>query len=59
MVSVSETVTVPAGTYHDCVKIRENASDGSIEYKLYAPGVGCVKEIEGTTELLLKSHEAR
>jgi hypothetical protein len=56
VVSVSETVTVPAGTYQNCVKIKETASDGATEYKLYAPGVGCVKEIEGKAELPLKSH---
>jgi hypothetical protein len=59
VVSVSETVTVPAGSYQNCVKIKENASDGSTEYKFYAPGVGCVKEVEGKTELPLKSHEAK
>jgi hypothetical protein len=56
VVSVSETVTVPAGTYQNCVKIKEIASDGSTEYKLYAPGVGCVKEVEGNAELPLISH---
>lgn len=59
VVSVSETVTVPAGTYPHCVKIREKTSDGDTEYKLYAPGVGCLKEIEGNTQLPLKSHESR
>ena len=59
VVSVSETVNVPAGTYQNCVKIKETASDGSTEYKLYSPGMGCVKEIEVKTELSLKSHEAK
>jgi hypothetical protein len=59
IVSISETVTVPAGTYQNCVKIKETASDGDTEYKLYAPGVGCVMEIEGKAELPLKSHAAR
>jgi hypothetical protein len=58
VVSVSETVTVPAGTYQNCVGIKETASDGATEYKLYAPGVGCIKEIEGKAELALKSHTA-
>jgi hypothetical protein len=57
VVSVSETVTVPAGTWQNCVRIKETASDGATEYKLYAPGVGCVKEIEGKAELPLKSHQ--
>lgn len=58
VVSVSETVTVPAGTYRDCVKIKERLSDGSIEYKYCAPGVGCVKEEEADTVFLLRSHTA-
>ncbi len=58
IISLSETVTVPAGTFQNCVKIRETSSDGDTEYKLYAPGVGCVKEIEGKAELPLKSHTA-
>jgi hypothetical protein len=48
VVAVAETVTVPAGSYKDCVRIREELSDGSTEYKLYALGVGTVKEIEVT-----------
>jgi hypothetical protein len=56
VVSVVETVTVPAGTFHDCVKIREKASDGDVEYKFYAPGVGCIKEVESDGELPLKSY---
>lgn len=56
VVSVSETVTVPAGTYTNCLKIKEKASDGATEYKLYAPGVGCVQEVEGKADLPLKSH---
>jgi hypothetical protein len=57
VVSVSETVTVPAGTFHDCVKIREKAADGDVEFKFYAPGVGCIKEVEIDGALPLKSHE--
>src|SRR6267378_999234 len=49
VVSVSETVTVPAGTYKNCLKVREVA-DGEVEYKYYAPGVGCVKEVPGKGE---------
>lgn len=59
VVSVSETVTVPAGTWTNCVKIREKASDGATEYKFYAPGIGCVKEVESDGELPLKSHVIR
>jgi hypothetical protein len=56
VVAVAETVTVPAGSYKDCVRIREELSDGSTEYKLYALGVGTVKEIESDGAVSLKSH---
>jgi len=56
VVSVSETVTVPAGTFQNCVEIKEISSDGDTEIKFYAPGVGCVEEIEGGGRLPLKSH---
>jgi hypothetical protein len=59
VVSLSETATVAAGTFSNCVKIKESASDGDTEYKLYAPGLGCVEEIEGANPLSLQSHEAR
>ena len=56
VVSVSETVTVPAGTFTNCVKIKETLSDGAIEYKYYAPNVGVVKEVPEEGVLDLKSH---
>ena len=59
VVSVSETVTVPAGTYTGCLKVKERASDGSTEYKFYAPGIGCIKEAESDGELPLKSHAVK
>jgi hypothetical protein len=59
VLSLSETVTVPAGTYHDCLKIKEVLSDGDIEYKYYAPGVGCVREIPSEGDLPLKSHATK
>lgn len=59
VVSVSETATVPAGAYRDCVKIKEVLSDGKIEYKFYAKGVGCVKEVPEEGELLLQSHTTK
>ena len=59
VVANSETVTVPAGTWTNCLKIKEQTSDGDMEYKFYAPGVGCVKEVESDGELSLKSHTAR
>lgn len=57
VLSVSETVTVPAGTYKNCLKIKEVLADGKIEFKYFARGVGCVKEVPADGELLLKSHE--
>jgi hypothetical protein len=56
VVSLSETASVPAGTFANCLKIKERASDGVTEYKLYTPGIGCVEEKEGNTSLPLKSH---
>ena len=56
MVSVSETMTVPAGTFHDCVKVKEHASDGTTEFKLYAPGTGVIAEMDSDEGLVLKSH---
>jgi len=59
IVSRSETAKVPAGTYAKCLKIKEKASDGDTEYKLYAPGVGVVEEDEGKDPMMLKSHNAQ
>lgn len=44
-VSVSETVTTPAGTFKDCVKIEETTplEPGEKEFKYYAPEIGMVK----------------
>jgi hypothetical protein len=58
VVSISETVTVPAGLYTNCLKIKEKTSDGDTEYKYYAPGVGCVNEVEPDAELSLVLHQA-
>jgi len=41
IVSVDETVVVPAGTFHECLKIR---SEGEVQSdSWYAPGVGLIK----------------
>jgi hypothetical protein len=58
VVSISETVTTPAGTYNHCVKIKEQLSDGGTEYKYYAPGVGVVREAPSDGDVLLISHES-
>jgi len=56
VVSVSESVTVPTGSYTNCVKIKEILSDGAVEYKLYASGVGIVKEISEDGAIELQTH---
>ena len=59
IISLTETVTVPAGTYRNCLKIKESLADGTIEYKYYAPGVGVVREVPADGDELLFSHTAR
>jgi len=46
IVSVSERVTTPAGTFENCLKTEETTplEPGDKEYKLYAPGVGLVRD---------------
>lgn len=46
IVSVTETLATPAGTFDRCVKTRETTpvEPLSREYKLYAPGVGLVQD---------------
>ena len=59
IISASETVKVPAGTYTDCLKVRETTSDGKTEFKYHAPGVGVIVETMGKEKITLKSHETR
>ena len=42
VISTTETVSVPVGTFKNCIKVRETLSDGAIEYKVYAKGVGMI-----------------
>lgn len=58
ILSVTETVVTPSGTYKDCIKIQETLADGEVEYKYYAPGVGVVREVPADGEVLLVSHAA-
>jgi hypothetical protein len=46
VVSVSETVSTPAGVFKNCVKIRETnpLEPRAVDYKWFAPGVGLVKD---------------
>ncbi|PWU18945.1 MAG: hypothetical protein C5B50_07975 [Verrucomicrobia bacterium] len=57
VISDSETVKVPAGTYEHCIKVREKLSDGATEYKYYAKGVGCVRELPEKGDVPLISHK--
>jgi len=46
IVSVSDTLTVPAGEFHPCVRVAETTPlEPTVrEYKVYAPGVGLIKD---------------
>ena len=57
--SITETVVTPAGTYHDCVKVKEMLADGKVEYKYYSAGVGVVREQPADGDVLLKSHTTK
>lgn len=59
VISVSETVTVPTGTYKNCIKVKELLADGEIEFKYFAAGVGCVREMPKDGDVLLQSHQTR
>jgi hypothetical protein len=56
VVSVAETVKTSAGTYANCVKVKEVLADGEIEYKYYAKGIGVVREVPDGGDVLLTSH---
>ena len=56
IVSVEETVTVPAGTYRHCVKVKESVDGEEPEYKYYAPNVGVVREMPHGGDVHLISH---
>ena len=49
--SLTESVTVPAGTFHNCLKSQETTplETDLLEYKFYAPGVGNVLTVDATT----------
>jgi hypothetical protein len=52
ILSVTDTLTTPAGTFDRCVKTRETTplERFAREYKVYAPGVGLIKD--GDMELV-------
>jgi hypothetical protein len=49
--SLTESVTVPAGTFHHCLKSQETTplETDLLEYKFYAPSVGNVLEVDART----------
>jgi hypothetical protein len=49
--SLTESVTVPAGTFHHCLKSQETTplETDLLEYKFYAPNVGNVLEVDART----------
>src|SRR5438105_502576 len=46
IVSLSETCKTPAGTFSNCLKVKETSAIelAAKEYKYYAPGVGLVAD---------------
>lgn len=56
IVSLSEKVTTPAGTYDNCLKVKESLADGTTEFKYYAPGVGVVREAPPDGDVRLQTH---
>jgi len=50
-VSLTESVTVPAGSFNNCMKSKETTplEPDLLEYKFYAPGVGNVLTIDART----------
>jgi hypothetical protein len=50
VVEIGLTVTVPFGTFTNCIKIREFSDiiPDLFEYKIYAPGFGFIKEVNVT-----------
>jgi len=45
IVSSTDSLRTPAGTFHNCVRTRESsAMESGSEEKLYAPGIGLVKD---------------
>ena len=50
VLNLDQTVTVPAGTFHQCLETEEitGLEPGALEHKVYAPGVGNVQ----TTDLV-------
>ncbi|MGZ4963391.1 MAG: hypothetical protein ACXWC8_12620 [Limisphaerales bacterium] len=59
VIAGSENVTVPAGSYQNCIKVKETLADGDVEYKYFAFGIGCVREVPKDGNVVLISHSAK
>jgi hypothetical protein len=47
VVAVNEVITVPAGTFKNCLHTKESSAlEGGTEDKYYAPGVGLIKDAD-------------
>jgi hypothetical protein len=45
VISLTETVKVPAGTFKNCLKTKDSSGlENAVETKLYAPGVGLLED---------------
>jgi hypothetical protein len=59
VLSVSETVKLPAGSFRYCLYIKETLSGRTVEYKYYAPNVGVIKEVTQGGSIQLRSGRDR
>lgn len=56
-ISTTATITVPAGTFHNCVETQEQVPGEGKEYKWYCPSIGVVMEYTSDTDFVaLVSH---
>jgi len=47
---------VTAGTFKDCIKVKEILADGKTEYKFYCKGIGVVRGLSSNGDEKLTSH---
>lgn len=59
VISATEDVNVSAGSYRNCIKVKETLAEGEVEYKYFAFGVGCVREASKDGNVVLISHNAK
>ncbi len=52
VVSTTETVHTPAGTFENCILIRKTETDGTVYEMWYKDGVGLVKEVNPAEPVL-------